>query len=66
MAGRADILVRFGRRVRVLRKDQGYSQESFAYACELDRTYYSEREIVNPLTTATTQVPDGSSVDGSQ
>ncbi len=31
--------MRFGRRVRVLRKDQGYSQESFAYACELDRTY---------------------------
>jgi transcriptional regulator with XRE-family HTH domain len=39
MARRADILVRFGRRVRELRKDQGYSQESFAYACELDRTY---------------------------
>lgn len=32
-------MVRFGRRVRELRKDQGYSQESFAYACELDRTY---------------------------
>lgn len=22
-----------------MRSDQGYSQESFAYACELDRTY---------------------------
>ena len=39
MAKRADILVRFGKRVRKLRKEQGYSQENFAYACELDRTY---------------------------
>ncbi len=39
MARHPDILVRFGTRVRELRKDQGYSQESFAYACELDRTY---------------------------
>ena len=39
MARRADILVRFGRRVRELRKEQGYSQEGFAYECELDRTY---------------------------
>lgn len=34
-----DILVRFGERVRALRKAQGYSQEAFAVACELDRTY---------------------------
>lgn len=39
MAKRADILKRFGQRVRELRKEQGYSQENFAYACELDRTY---------------------------
>ena len=39
MPKRADILVRFGKRVRELRKEQGYSQESFAWACELDRTY---------------------------
>nr|WP_232100790.1 helix-turn-helix transcriptional regulator [Gimesia fumaroli] len=31
--------MRFGQRVRELRKEQGYSQENFAYACELDRTY---------------------------
>ena len=36
---RANILERFGLRVRSLRKAQGYSQESFAAACELDRTY---------------------------
>ena len=39
MAKRADILERFGARVRELRKEQGYSQEGFAAACGLDRTY---------------------------
>ena len=39
MKKRADILEKFGARVRELRKDQGYSQENFAYACGLDRTY---------------------------
>lgn len=34
-----DILKRFGDRVRELPKDEGYSQESFADACRLDRTY---------------------------
>ncbi|MCD0462490.1 helix-turn-helix domain-containing protein [Roseiconus lacunae] len=35
----SDILERFGERVRKLRKKQGYSQEDFAHACELDRSY---------------------------
>lgn len=39
MGKRADILERFGQRVRELRKSAGYSQESFAAACGLDRTY---------------------------
>lgn len=30
---------RFGERVRDLRKKKGYSQESLALACNLDRTY---------------------------
>lgn len=34
-----DILIRFGQRVRDLRKAQGYSQESFAAHVGLDRTY---------------------------
>lgn len=34
-----DILKRFGARVRELRKNEGYSQESFADECGLDRTY---------------------------
>ncbi|EAQ80673.1 helix-turn-helix domain-containing protein [Blastopirellula marina] len=39
MVKKADILVRFGARVRELRLQQDYSQEAFAHACELDRTY---------------------------
>ena len=39
MVKRADILERFGQRVRKLRKEQGYSQEGFGAACGLDRTY---------------------------
>ena len=36
----SDILKRFGERVRELRVAQGYSQESFAAHCGLDRSYY--------------------------
>lgn len=39
MAGSGDILIKFGERVRQLRKDKGYSQEAFADACKLDRSY---------------------------
>lgn len=35
----ADVLARFGEKVRVLRTEQGYSQSDFAAACGLDRTY---------------------------
>lgn len=37
--GREDVLVRFGRRVRELRRQAGLSQEGFALRCGLDRTY---------------------------
>ena len=39
MAAKGDICVKFGKRVRKLRSDQGYSQDTFAYECGLDRTY---------------------------
>lgn len=39
MSQPADILERFGNRVRELRKRRGWSQEEFAMQCELDRTY---------------------------
>lgn len=35
------ILMRFGTRVRQLRKARGLSQEAFADKCHLDRTYIS-------------------------
>ncbi len=39
MERQQDILVRFGARVRELRLSKGYSQESLAAKCGLDRTY---------------------------
>lgn len=39
MTRRQEILVRFGSRVRELRLSKGFSQESFAARCDLDRTY---------------------------
>lgn len=36
----SEILLRFGERVRKLRKDKGFSQEKFAAECGLDRTYF--------------------------
>jgi ribosome-binding protein aMBF1 (putative translation factor) len=41
MAAHIDVLTRFGRRVRALRTARGQSQETFADACGLDRTYLS-------------------------
>lgn len=35
----SDILIRFGDRIRELRKKCGLSQEAFAAECQLDRTY---------------------------
>jgi transcriptional regulator with XRE-family HTH domain len=39
MAKQADILKRFGQRVRDLRSAKGWSQEGFAHEVGLDRTY---------------------------
>jgi transcriptional regulator with XRE-family HTH domain len=36
---KAKVLIAFGKRVRELRKAEGFSQESFAAECDLDRTY---------------------------
>lgn len=39
MEAEPDILQRFGQRVRQLRRQANFSQESFADKCGLDRTY---------------------------
>jgi transcriptional regulator with XRE-family HTH domain len=41
MTRSADVAVRFGQRLRELRNAKGLSQETFAAACGLDRTYIS-------------------------
>jgi transcriptional regulator with XRE-family HTH domain len=41
MTTQSDILTRFGYRVRALRTARGQSQETFADACGIDRTYIS-------------------------
>jgi transcriptional regulator with XRE-family HTH domain len=41
MDKKADVLVRFGQRVRARRAALGLSQEAFADKCSLDRTYIS-------------------------
>lgn len=45
-----ELNVKFGKRVRELRKERGWSQEEFADRCGLDRTYVSgiERGVRNP------------------
>lgn len=45
-----ELQIKFGQRVRELRKERGWSQEEFAGRCELDRTYISgiERGVRNP------------------
>lgn len=34
-----DVKKRFGQRLRTLRQQRGFSQETLALACQLDRTY---------------------------
>ena len=41
---RLPVLVAFGQMVREYRKAQGFSQESFAYYCGLDRSYMGRVE----------------------
>lgn len=39
MGKKKDLKLQLGNRIRLLRKECGYSQESLAFECELDRTY---------------------------
>ena len=40
-----DLLFSFGQAVRKFRLSKGISQESFAYICDLHRTYISDVEL---------------------
>jgi DNA-binding XRE family transcriptional regulator len=40
-----DLLDYLGKRIRDLRKEKGFSQEEFAFQCNLDRTYISDIEL---------------------
>jgi transcriptional regulator with XRE-family HTH domain len=46
----SEITVRFGERVRKLRKRKGFAQEGFAAHCQVDRSYMGsiERGEVSP------------------
>ncbi len=39
-----EIKQKIGNRIRMLRKQRGYSQEHFAHLCDLDRTYIASIE----------------------
>jgi len=47
---KTDLIIKFGERIRELRKAKGLSQEDFADLCGFDRTYVSgiERGTRNP------------------
>ena len=52
--------IAFGKRVAELRKNAGYSQEQFAFKCDVDRTYIGtiergEKSDTVANTTATTK-----------
>ncbi len=36
---KVEVNIAFGKRVSALRKSAGFSQEQFAFMCEMDRTY---------------------------
>lgn len=60
-----ELHVKFGKRVRELRKERGWSQEEFADRCGLDRTYVSgiERGVRNPTLEIIGMISSGLNVE---
>ena len=60
-----ELHVKFGKRVRELRKERGWSQEEFADRCGLDRTYVSgiERGVRNPTLQIIGMISSGLNVE---
>jgi transcriptional regulator with XRE-family HTH domain len=44
MPNQLTITKKFGERIKLLRKERGFSQEALAELCDLDRTYISSIE----------------------
>ena len=40
----SNISIKFAEKLKMLRKEKGYSQEEFAFLCGLDRTYIGRLE----------------------
>ena len=60
-----ELHIKFGKRVRELRKERGWSQEEFADRCGLDRTYISgiERGVRNPTLEIIGMISSGLNVE---
>ncbi|ATX62793.1 MULTISPECIES: helix-turn-helix domain-containing protein [Yersinia] len=60
-----ELRIKFGKRVRELRKERGWSQEEFADRCGLDRTYVSgiERGVRNPTLEIIGMISSGLNVE---
>jgi len=60
-----ELHIKFGKRVRELRKERGWSQEEFADRCGLDRTYVSgiERGVRNPTLEIIGMISSGLNVE---
>lgn len=60
-----ELHIKFGKRVRELRKERGWSQEEFADRCGLDRTYVSgiERGVRNTTLEVIGMISSGLNVE---
>lgn len=61
----SDLTAEFGRRVRDARATAGYTQERFAHACGLDRSYmgHLERGTKSPTLTMIIRITDALGIE---
>lgn len=65
---KSDVNIAFGKRVAQLRKDAGYSQEQFAFKCDIDRTYVGtiERGEKSPTLNTIQKIADALGISKSE
>lgn len=65
---KTDINLAFGKRVAKLRKNAGYSQEQFAFKCDIDRTYVGiiERGEKSPTLNTIQKIADALGISKSE